>query len=401
MNDLINVWMYLLSGYIRPLNALLELLLGRILYASVILSFLVGLIMFARKNLKPTIRSWIWALCVPALFIPFEHGIVSLARTFYTPPDFIPSDFPLAVWELVNALPPYLWLSGVAIYAAKTQKNNNCTMRMLQTGQLRGCAAYFYKCGSHIYLPPDFETAYTSTEREMLLAHENQHIIQHDPILYRFLQTIQCVFWFNPLVHIAVRLIRQDRELLCDWHMAYGHSKHEYGMLLLREAKKNSIGHMMPGIVSEAGGVYERVTACVKPFSENSKPAVIVAGIAAVMFAVGSMGFVKPIVNTQRDVHIVIEHDGVFSRLESAERFIILKPDGVAIDQQGLFEHAVSIGLDYEQELDVIIIKAERLTLIGNWTQSSGGIFTIKELKTEDIFFPYSHGGWDMMFRLL
>jgi len=278
------------------------------------------------------------------------------------------------------------------------------TMRLIKSDKLTTCAAYFYKGRSRIYLSPDFDQAYTPAEREMLLAHERQHVIQHDPLLYRFLQIMRCVFWFCPLLHKAVHLIRQDRELLCDERVTLRFSKREYGCLLLREAQKAPPSCAVAGVVSEVGGVYERVNACVTPFSANKNTAIIVTSIAAILFTTGFIGFASPIVNKPMDIRVFLVDDASFSHIEGAEEFVLFTDDGIALDQDRLYEHVVAAGLMPEQVLNVCVIEGERPTLTSCYTVSNGGVFKISELKSEKILFSYYDAGfniWGMLYKVL
>lgn len=67
-----------------------------------------------------------------------------------------------------------------------------------------------------IVVPADFAARYTSAEQALILAHERQHAARRDPAANALLATLQCVFWFNPLIHIAASRFRFDQELACD-----------------------------------------------------------------------------------------------------------------------------------------------------------------------------------------
>lgn len=67
-----------------------------------------------------------------------------------------------------------------------------------------------------IVLPADFETRYSAEERRMILAHERAHLFGHDPQANAVAALLQCLFWFNPLVHIAAHVFRVDQELNAD-----------------------------------------------------------------------------------------------------------------------------------------------------------------------------------------
>ncbi len=97
----------------------------------------------------------------------------------------------------------------------------------------------------------------------MLLAHERQHVEQHDPLLYSAPEWLNCVFWFCP-VRSAVRPFRRDKELLCDERVQRCFSRREYLMLLLllREAGKSVLKGVIAGINADSGTLYKRIKAC-------------------------------------------------------------------------------------------------------------------------------------------
>lgn len=65
-------------------------------------------------------------------------------------------------------------------------------------------------------VPDDYQTRFTDAERAVIRAHERAHIERLDPRANALMALIQCLGWFNPLVHIAVREARMDQELACD-----------------------------------------------------------------------------------------------------------------------------------------------------------------------------------------
>jgi TonB family protein len=67
-----------------------------------------------------------------------------------------------------------------------------------------------------IILPDDFEVRFTADEQAAILAHEAQHLARGDVIANAVIALVQCICWFNPLIHLAARCVRFDQELACD-----------------------------------------------------------------------------------------------------------------------------------------------------------------------------------------
>ena len=67
-----------------------------------------------------------------------------------------------------------------------------------------------------IVLPADFERRHPPAERALILAHEAMHARRRDGLWSAVAAGARCLFWFNPLVHVAAARFRRDQELACD-----------------------------------------------------------------------------------------------------------------------------------------------------------------------------------------
>jgi TonB family protein len=86
-----------------------------------------------------------------------------------------------------------------------------------------------------IVLPADFEQRYAPDQRALVLAHENVHLRRGDLWINAAITALQCVHWFNPLVHIAASRLRRDQELACDATVIASHpeSRRRYADAML------------------------------------------------------------------------------------------------------------------------------------------------------------------------
>ena len=64
--------------------------------------------------------------------------------------------------------------------------------------------------------PSDFTVRFTPEERRLVRAHERAHMDRLDPRCNALVLALQCLNWFNPLVHLAASALRFDQELACD-----------------------------------------------------------------------------------------------------------------------------------------------------------------------------------------
>ncbi len=67
-----------------------------------------------------------------------------------------------------------------------------------------------------IVVPADFDTRYDESERQLIVAHERAHLQRADAAANLLCALLQCLFWFNPVLHFASRAFRFDQELACD-----------------------------------------------------------------------------------------------------------------------------------------------------------------------------------------
>ena len=80
----------------------------------------------------------------------------------------------------------------------------------------QGCPALVGVWHPRIVLPADFESRYSASERELILAHERHHLARGDALANALATVLRSVFWFNPLVHLAMTRFMADQELACD-----------------------------------------------------------------------------------------------------------------------------------------------------------------------------------------
>lgn len=67
-----------------------------------------------------------------------------------------------------------------------------------------------------IVVPADFADRFEGEARALVLAHEDVHLRRGDATINGLAVALQCLCWFNPLVHLAARALRVDQEIACD-----------------------------------------------------------------------------------------------------------------------------------------------------------------------------------------
>lgn len=137
----------------------------------------------------------------------------------------VPSDLPVP--GLVAAILVAAWLGGMVVAAgllSRRQAQFMAALGRLSTGADGVLRAEHPAVGPavvgalrpRIVTPADFETRFDAEEQELILSHEGVHLARGDGLANALAAAAQCVCWFNPLVHVAVRSLRIDQELACD-----------------------------------------------------------------------------------------------------------------------------------------------------------------------------------------
>lgn len=106
-----------------------------------------------------------------------------------------------------------LWALGAIVMAALFALAQARFMAEVRAG--RGGPAVVGLIAPRIVLPAD-DGRYTAQERELIRAHEREHVARKDPRGAAFVALFQCLCWFNPFAHWAAHLLRLDQELACD-----------------------------------------------------------------------------------------------------------------------------------------------------------------------------------------
>ena len=67
-----------------------------------------------------------------------------------------------------------------------------------------------------IVTPADFDARFQGEARDLVLAHERVHLTRGDALINALAVALQCLCWFNLLVHLGAHRLRLDQEMACD-----------------------------------------------------------------------------------------------------------------------------------------------------------------------------------------
>jgi bla regulator protein blaR1 len=139
-----------------------------------------------------------------------------------------------------------VWCAGAVVFAMcltalqhafvsslGTLSGSRCVLRAEHGA---ACPAVLGVFRPRIVLPADFESRYSRLERLLVFSHERTHLRHGDTIWNALVAFLRCVFWFNPLIHLAAPFFRADQELACDAAVIRKHpgSRRTYASALLR-----------------------------------------------------------------------------------------------------------------------------------------------------------------------
>jgi TonB family protein len=139
-----------------------------------------------------------------------------------------------------------------------------------------------------IVTPADFETRFDAAERDVILAHEQIHLAVGDARINALAAALQCLCWFNPMVHIGVRLLRIDQELACDAAVLrrFPAARKLYAAVLLKTqlaAQPLPLGCHWPAAGDHP--LKERIVMLKSPLPAPSRSAFGVAAVASLSLA--------------------------------------------------------------------------------------------------------------------
>src|SRR5690606_9663858 len=139
------------------------------------------------------------------------------------------------------------WLAGLLISATSCAMAQHRFVRSLGRVERRadglhqasgdaGLPAAIGLLRPRIVVPPDFDRRYDAAERELVRLHGQMHVRSGALPANAAAAALRCLFWFNPLIHVALRRFRQDQELACDQRVLDRRpcSRRTYGAAMLK-----------------------------------------------------------------------------------------------------------------------------------------------------------------------
>ncbi len=148
-----------------------------------------------------------------------------------------------------------------------------------------------------VLLPQDADE-WSAELRQVVLLHEMAHIKRRDCLTQLLAQFVCALYWFNPLVWVAARRLRVERELACDdYVLEVGTRASDYASCLVEIAKVAGINGLTPPVaVGMACSQLEgRVRAILNPTIRRSS----LTMRATLFLAIGMAGLIFPLAAAQ------------------------------------------------------------------------------------------------------
>lgn len=170
-----------------------------------------GAILFVAAVRLPVRRAYGAEAAYHLWLVPPAAALVALALFFV--------NLPAGTAQAPFASPPaaklalVVWMLGAVVLAAVfalAQRRFHAELRAGRAGP-----AVVGLISPRIVMPAK-DAGYSPEELELIRAHERTHVARKDPRAVALAAAAQCLCWFNPMVHVAARLLRLDQELACD-----------------------------------------------------------------------------------------------------------------------------------------------------------------------------------------
>lgn len=239
-------------------------------------------------------------------------------------------------------------------------------------------------------------------ELKYIFIHELNHYKSNHHIIYIILNLIKRVYWFNPFIHYAIKILKEDLEYATDEKVLENlHNRKEYSKTILKIlAINNGISYPVPNICGKKEELERRFEKMKNKKVDNKFGAVIIA------FAVFSMSLITISLASERYNNSAVEDantnatDEIIAPKEDDNELVYVKPlSGAKITSrfdktrtnpvtgENLFHTGVDVVSD---ETDEIVATADGKVIFANYNGTRGN--TVKIEHADGNTSVYSHG---------
>jgi len=197
-----------------------------------------------------------------------------------------------------------LWLVGAALQALHFFRQQRSFLRalgplsrgdgpLLRARSTAGCPALVGAWQPRIIVPADFDERFSALERALIVTHEQLHRTRGDAQANLFAAVLRCLFWFNPLLHLAASRFRFDQELACDALVIarFPEARRPYADAMLKTQlageSRQELGLPVGCYWQSSHPLKERITMLKQPLPGRAR-SVLGLGLTAVLAVCGS-----------------------------------------------------------------------------------------------------------------
>ncbi|WP_334029933.1 M56 family metallopeptidase [Alteromonas sp. P256] len=202
------------------------------------LSIALGLMLIAERftaKMGALFTYKLWTI-VPAILLLNNLPTNSILVTRYSISQYTVNTTPTVATQHVNVL-FYLWALGAGAIIIITLFHYLSVNSSLKKVSINRDVVYyslqarspilFGFINPKIVLPLNFERMFCEAQQQMIIEHESVHKHHMDHLWNGFTFVLITLFWFNPLVWIALKAFRTNQELACDYKVLSNKSDKE------------------------------------------------------------------------------------------------------------------------------------------------------------------------------
>lgn len=213
---------------------------------------------------------------LPAELIPQSGGQIARYVAGLTPSTTMQVSFPLFwLWASVALL----LFSAVSIQYWRLYRSLGNPCNSHYGSEIRSSDAVtspllFGIVSPVIVVPLDFATRFSSSQQQLIIRHELVHLHRKDGVWNAVALVALCLFWFNPLVWLAVRAFRMSQELACDETVLKNSTKAvkvDYAKTLLQCAGAPPYSTVLYPTIGDKKTMMKRLEMITRPAKRNKR----------------------------------------------------------------------------------------------------------------------------------
>ena len=203
------------------LKPILTALSHHTLALSIALLVVLLLRKFAARFLHPHWRYALW-LALPLAFLSLylpktaptaQVEAIAMVAAGTPMPNLKPSVPQSAVPDFLPVV-SLLWALGVMLSLVLLARSYRRAYTLARNGVESPCLVGVF--APMLMLPANFSESFSAAQQTLIIAHERFHLHRPDPLLNLITHLLHCLFWFHPLMPMAMRAFRDDQEMSCD-----------------------------------------------------------------------------------------------------------------------------------------------------------------------------------------